>query len=69
MNSIILSAENLQVTLSGKKIIRGVSLEMETGQQWVVSGKAGSGKTVLANTLSGHHSFQGRLDFPPKWKP
>ncbi len=64
MNSTILSIENLQVTLSGKKIIRGISMEIKAGRQWAVSGQAGSGKTVLAHTLAGRHHFQGHMNFP-----
>jgi molybdate transport system ATP-binding protein len=63
-NSTILSVENLQVTLSGKEIIRDVSLEIKAGEQWVIYGEGGSGKTVLAHTLAGHHHFQGHMDFP-----
>jgi molybdate transport system ATP-binding protein len=64
MNSIILRVDNLQVTLSGKKILRDISMEIKAGEQWAVSGEAGSGKTVLAHTLAGHHFFQGHLEFP-----
>jgi molybdate transport system ATP-binding protein len=65
MNFTILRVENLQVTLSGKKILRDISIEIETGEQWAVYGEAGSGKTVLAHTLTGHHFFQGHLEYPP----
>jgi len=64
MQSTILRVENLQVTLSVKKILRDISLEITAGEQWAVSGEAGTGKTVLAHTLAGHHHFQGLLDLP-----
>jgi molybdate transport system ATP-binding protein len=65
MNSAIVRVDNLEVTLSGKKILRNISMEIKTGEQWAVSGEAGSGKTVLAHTLAGQHFFQGHLEFPP----
>src|SRR5664279_619945 len=64
MQSTILRVENLQVTLSVKKILRDISLEITAGEQWAVSGEAGTGKTLLAHTLAGHHHFQGLLDLP-----
>jgi molybdate transport system ATP-binding protein len=64
MNSTILRIENLQVTLAGKKIIQEVSLEIKSGEQWAIYGEAGSGKTVLAHTLAGHHHFQGIIEYP-----
>lgn len=64
MDSIILSVEDLQVTIYGKKILCDFSLEIQSGDQWAVLGEAGSGKTVLAHTLAGRNPFQGRIIFP-----
>jgi molybdate transport system ATP-binding protein len=63
-NSTILRIENLHVTLSGKNIIRDVSLEIKKGEQWAIYGEYGSGKTVLAHTLAGHHHYSGFIEFP-----
>ena len=46
-----------------KKFSGILSLEIQTGDQWAVFGEAGSGKTVLAQTLAGHHAFQGLMVF------
>ncbi len=64
MDSTILRIEDLQVILSGQKILRDLSLEIREGDQWAIFGEAGSGKTVLAHTLAGHHAFHGRIIFP-----
>lgn len=61
MGSLILSVEDLQVTLGGNPVLRDVSFVIRAKEQWAVFGEAGSGKTVLAYTLAGHHAYQGRI--------
>ena len=38
-------------------------MEIKAGEQWMIFGEAGSGKTILAHTLAGNHTFRGRIDF------
>jgi len=38
-------------------------MEINQGDQCIIFGIAGSGKTILAQTLAGHHAFRGRIDF------
>jgi molybdate transport system ATP-binding protein len=64
MGSTLLKIERLQVNMNGKAIFRDVSLEIKQGEQWVIFGAAGTGKTLLAHTLAGHHAYGGRIDFP-----
>jgi molybdate transport system ATP-binding protein len=64
MDYSILRVEGLQVTLSGKNVLREISLEIKPGEQWAVFGEAGSGKTILAHILAGYYAFRGRIDFP-----
>ena len=64
MGSTLLRTESLRVNLYGKEILRNISLEIKTGEQWAVIGEAGSGKTVFAQTLAGNHAFHGQLFFP-----
>jgi len=64
MEPILLELEGLEVNLGGKKILNGISLEIRKGDQWVILGASGAGKTVLARTLAGKHFFQGTITGP-----
>jgi molybdate transport system ATP-binding protein len=66
MDSSLLVINHLCVDIYGKEILRNISLEIKKGEQWVIYGEAGTGKTVLAHTLAGNHAFQGSIDFPEK---
>lgn len=46
--------EDVTVQRSGKKILNGISLRVERGQNWVILGGNGSGKTSLLNVLMGY---------------
>ncbi len=52
---MVLKAENLALTLSGKKkkLFRDISFELNEGETGIISGKAGSGKTLLGLSLCG----------------
>lgn len=58
MKSILLKLEGLEVNLGGKKILNGISLEIRKGDQWVILGASGAGKTVLARTWRGSIFFR-----------
>ena len=49
---------NLHVSVEGREILRGVSLEIEKGQVHAVMGPNGSGKSTLSNALMGHPGYQ-----------
>ena len=38
-------------------------MKIKAGDQWIIFGEAGSGKTILAHTLAGNQAFSGRIDF------
>ena len=44
---------NLQLTLSGKDILKDVSFDLHSGETLVVLGKNGSGKSVLLKVIAG----------------
>ncbi|HXB29115.1 MAG TPA: ATP-binding cassette domain-containing protein [Puia sp.] len=63
MNSSLLVINHLCVNINGKKILQNISLKIKKGEQWVIFGEAGTGKTVLGHTLAGNHALSGMIDF------
>ena len=49
---------NLHVSVEGKEILKGVNLELNTGEFHVVMGPNGTGKSTLAATIMGHYKYQ-----------
>lgn len=49
----ILKIKNLTAEISGKKILRGINLDVKPGQVTVLMGPNGSGKSTLAQSLLG----------------
>jgi iron complex transport system ATP-binding protein len=54
MAAPVFEMEDVTVQRSGKKILNGISLRVERGQNWVILGGNGSGKTSLLNVLMGY---------------
>jgi len=53
----MLSIENLHVTVDGKKILNGISLQVNPGEVHAIMGPNGSGKSTLANVLAGREGY------------
>jgi Fe-S cluster assembly ATP-binding protein len=54
----MLEIENLHVSIAGKKILDGLTLEVETGQVAAIMGPNGSGKSTLSYVVAGHPDYQ-----------
>jgi Fe-S cluster assembly ATP-binding protein len=53
-----LKIENLNATIEGKEILKGINLEIKSGEIHVIMGPNGSGKSTLCNVLMGHPKYK-----------
>jgi molybdate transport system ATP-binding protein len=61
MADILLQLEQVSVKLGAQKVLDNIDLTIYEGQHWAITGQSGSGKTVLAHTLTGKHFFSGHI--------
>lgn len=62
----MLSIQNLQANVEGKKILKGINLEINPGEVHAIMGPNGSGKSTLASVLAGRKEYEvteGTVDF------
>jgi len=54
----MLKINDLHVTVDGKEILKGISLEMGKGEVHAIMGPNGSGKSTLSYTLAGRDGYE-----------
>src|SRR6185436_9439948 len=62
----MLTIRNLHAGIEGKKILKGINLEINAGEVHAIMGPNGSGKSTLASVLAGRTDFavtEGSVEF------
>jgi len=54
----MLSIRNLQASIQGKQILKGVNLEVKAGEVHAIMGPNGTGKSTLASVITGRDQFE-----------
>ena len=53
-----LRIQGLQVSIAGKQILKGIDLEVSSGEVHAIMGPNGSGKSTLSHALMGHPDYE-----------
>src|SRR5215212_9199003 len=62
----MLSIRNLHAGIEGKKILKGINLEIKPGEVHAIMGPNGSGKSTLSSVLAGRADYEvtdGTVEF------
>jgi Fe-S cluster assembly ATP-binding protein len=65
----MLTIQNLHVRVAGKDILKGLDLELKSGQVHAIMGPNGAGKSTLGNVLAGRAGYEvleGTIEFNGK---
>lgn len=55
---MLLEINNLNASISGKQILKGLNLEVNVGEVHAIMGPNGSGKSTLASVIAGRNIFE-----------
>jgi molybdate transport system ATP-binding protein len=62
MSKPFVHIQNLNLQFRNKAVLRGVDWQIFPGEQWLLTGESGSGKTVLAKVIAGLIHGQGEVE-------
>ncbi|MEO6049851.1 MAG: ATP-binding cassette domain-containing protein, partial [Pyrinomonadaceae bacterium] len=55
---MLLEVKDLHASIDGKEILKGLNLQVKTGEVHAIMGPNGSGKSTLSKVLAGHPSYE-----------
>ena len=54
----MLEIKNLHVSIDGKKILKGLNLDVKPGEIHAIMGPNGSGKSTLSSVIAGNEDYE-----------
>lgn len=66
---MMLRIRNLHASVEGKEILKGINLDIKSGEVHAIMGPNGAGKSTLSSVLTGREKFEvteGEIEFNGK---